>query len=187
MPEWKYQSPAVVAPDYSCISADSAAHIVFTSGSTGQPKGVAGTHEATLNRVLWMSAEYPFAQHEQCCHITSMAFTRAVWELWLPLLCGQTLHLIDRSEVKEPAALFARLQQQQISRLVTAPSLLRSMLEYQQQKGLTLNALRYWFVSGEPLPASLARLAACMMSPEKPTARQMSPLARSPTYLEEWK
>ncbi|PKM21189.1 MAG: hypothetical protein CVV11_06960, partial [Gammaproteobacteria bacterium HGW-Gammaproteobacteria-15] len=152
-------------PDYSRITADSAAHVIFTSGSTGQPKGVAGTHVATLNRVLWMSAEYPFGQDEQCCHITSMAFTRAVWELWLPLLSGQTLHLIDRADVKEPAALFARLQQQQISRLVTAPSLLRSMLEYQQQKGLSLNALRYWFVSGEPLPASLASQAIADLAP----------------------
>ncbi|MGI5310763.1 amino acid adenylation domain-containing protein, partial [Rheinheimera sp. WS51] len=152
-------------PDYTNITAQTAAHIIFTSGSTGQPKGVVGTHEATLNRVLWMKDQYPFDEGEQCCHITSMAFTRAVWELWLPLLCGQTLHLIDRAEVKEPSLLFARLQQRKISRLVTAPSLLRSLLEYQQRKGMKLNALRYWFVSGEPLPVSLANQALAQLAP----------------------
>ncbi|MOA59108.1 hypothetical protein D3C78_1836470 [compost metagenome] len=45
--------------------------------------------------------------------------------------------------------------------------------------------VEYWMFT--PLPASLARVAAWRMSPEKPTATQISPLARSLTYFEEWK
>ncbi|MCY1434852.1 hypothetical protein D9M71_509270 [compost metagenome] len=45
--------------------------------------------------------------------------------------------------------------------------------------------VEYWIST--PLLASLARVAACSTSPEKPTTMQISPLARSLTYFDEWK
>src|SRR5260370_15615412 len=42
------------------------AYIIFTSGSTGVPKGVAGTHRATMNRLEWMYRTYPFSPQDVC-------------------------------------------------------------------------------------------------------------------------
>ncbi|AZZ97460.1 amino acid adenylation domain-containing protein [Pseudoalteromonas sp. R3] len=139
------------------LTPNDGAHIIFTSGSTGNPKGVLGTHGATLNRVNWMAQAYPYQDDEQACHITSMAFIRAVWELFTPLLQGVTLHLIDRELVKQVPQLLQALSEQGITRIVTAPSLLNIANEYMAQTGFRLPALNYWFVSGEPLATALAR------------------------------
>jgi non-ribosomal peptide synthetase component F len=55
----------------SRTTAGTVAYLLYTSGSTGQPKGVLGVHRATLNALAWMWKAYPFASHEMCCQKTS--------------------------------------------------------------------------------------------------------------------
>ncbi|WDE09178.1 non-ribosomal peptide synthetase [Thalassomonas viridans] len=132
------------------VRADSEAHIIFTSGSTGLPKAVSGSYGATDNRIRWMLEVFPFAPGEAVAHITSMAFIRGVWELLVPLCGGAHLVLCPRDKVKDTQQLWDFLLEQQISRLVTAPSLMKALGDLGAGSGKVL-PLRYWFVSGEPL------------------------------------
>ncbi|MCJ8270182.1 MAG: AMP-binding protein, partial [Psychrosphaera sp.] len=146
------------------IDADTIAHIIYTSGSTGRPKGVLGTHGATFNRVTWMHQRFEYGEGEQAAHLTSMAFIRSVWELFVPLCSGLPMTLIQRDVVKDISRLMALLEQQKITRIVTAPSLMRAILQHyqllnQQGESIQLTRLRYWFVSGEALPTDLAKEA----------------------------
>ncbi|HEX7154407.1 MAG TPA: amino acid adenylation domain-containing protein [Thermoanaerobaculia bacterium] len=144
-------------PLATTVTADSPAHIIYTSGSTGNPKGVLGTHGATVNRADWMLGEFPFADGERASHITSMAFIRGIWELFTPLCAGVPLVLFDREVVKDASRFVPMLREQGITRVVTAPSLMRSLLDYLSETGETLDTLRYWFVSGEALSVDIAR------------------------------
>ncbi|HEV7919902.1 MAG TPA: amino acid adenylation domain-containing protein [Thermoanaerobaculia bacterium] len=137
----------------SKLTADSPAHIIYTSGSTGNPKGVLGTHGATVNRADWMLGQFPFAAGERASHITSMAFIRGIWELFTPLCAGVPLVLFDRDVVKDPSRFVPALREQGVTRMVTAPSLMRALLDH----GEPLDTLRYWFVSGEALSVDIAR------------------------------
>ncbi|HEX9986362.1 MAG TPA: amino acid adenylation domain-containing protein [Thermoanaerobaculia bacterium] len=165
LPIVKLDDPAFLAacasqttePLTTTITADSPAHIIYTSGSTGNPKGVLGTHGATVNRADWMLGEFPFAEGERASHITSMAFIRGIWELFTPLCAGVPLVLFDRDVVKDAARFVPMLREQGITRVVTAPSLMRSLLDYLSDSGETLDTLRYWFVSGEALSVDIAR------------------------------
>ena len=141
------------------LSGDSPAHIIYTSGSTGQPKGVVGTQRATANRIQWMLSEFAYDEDENACHITSMAFIRGIWELLVPLCGGATLHLIDRSVVKDLPKLIETVQSANIRRIVTSPSLMSALTPLLAQSNDRWNQLKYWFVSGESLPVKVASAA----------------------------
>jgi amino acid adenylation domain-containing protein len=77
------------------------AYIVYTSGSTGVPKGVAVTHAGLLNLVRWHGATYGLSPADRTTLIANPAFDAAVWELWPSLAAGASVH------IPEPETRFA--------------------------------------------------------------------------------
>src|SRR5206468_8809410 len=77
--------------------ADALAYIVYTSGSTGEPKGVMGLHGATVNRFRWMWEQLPFEANDRVCVKTSIGFVDSVWETFAGLLMGVPSVVIDES------------------------------------------------------------------------------------------
>ncbi|AWV08512.1 non-ribosomal peptide synthetase [Marilutibacter maris] len=144
------------------MAAADASHILFTSGSTGQPKAVLGTHGALANRVGWMHRRFPVAADEVGCLITSTAFVRAVWELMVPLAAGMPVLAVAADTVVDLDAFAGLLATHGVTRIVTAPSLARALAEL-DGASTRLKGLRYWFVSGEPLKSdAAARLRATL-------------------------
>ncbi|MFI9237350.1 amino acid adenylation domain-containing protein [Streptomyces sp. NPDC053079] len=141
------------------VHADNLAHLLHTSGSTGEPKGVLGPHRGAVNRVAWMSATHPFAPGDVSVARTAPGFVDAVWELFGPLLAGVPLLVLPPDTARDPALLVRALEEQHVSRIVTVPSLLTMLLA--EDTGDTpldtrLACLRTWITSGEPLHPDLA-------------------------------
>ncbi|WP_052260656.1 non-ribosomal peptide synthetase [Photobacterium gaetbulicola] len=130
---------------------------LYTSGSTGVPKGVIGSEKATLNRLAWMWRAYPFTQDETCCLKTSLNFVDHVWELFGPLLKGVPLLVLPPSEVQDTERFAGHLAQFKISRLVLVPSLLGELLALDEASQQRLGGLRLWTASGERLSPELVR------------------------------
>jgi amino acid adenylation domain-containing protein len=137
---------------------DSVAYVVYTSGSTGQPKGVAVEYRQVLNRLHWMWDAYPFADGEVACQKTALGFVDSVWELLGPLLKGVPSVIVPAEQVQDLNALVDVLAEHQVTRIWLVPSLLRAMLETWPDLGRRLPALRFWVSSGEPLTTELAEL-----------------------------
>ncbi len=76
---------------------ESLAYIVYTSGSTGQPKGVEITHGNLLNLVFWHRRTFGVTSADRASHLAGVAFDAAVWELWPYLTCGAGIALADES------------------------------------------------------------------------------------------
>jgi len=132
------------------------AYIVFTSGSTGAPRAVAGTHLGIINRCRWFARSFPYGAHEICCHRTSPAFVDVVAEVFGPLLAGVPAVVFDREVRSDPAALISQLEERCITRISLTPTLLRSMLD--TRAGVRrLSHLMLWVSSGEALPPELCR------------------------------
>ncbi|KAK2589317.1 hypothetical protein KPH14_007867 [Odynerus spinipes] len=133
--------------------------VLYTSGSTGIPKGVLIRHATVLNRLHWQWRELPYAADEiRCIFKTALTFVDSVPEIWGPLLRGRTLVVVPREVTKNPERFVWMLEKHKIQRLVLVPSLLQSMLMYLnlQNKQDTLPSLKLWICSGETLSISLA-------------------------------
>ncbi|XP_063703822.1 beta-alanyl-bioamine nonribosomal peptide synthetase ebony [Culicoides brevitarsis] len=134
--------------------------ILYTSGSTGVPKGVRIPHQVILNRLQWQWQKFPYSKTEKnCVFKTALTFVDSVSEIWGPLLNGLTLIVITKDVTKDPERLVAALEKYKIERLVLVPTLLRSLLLYlplQNDKNL-LKSLKIWVCSGEPLSLALAK------------------------------
>ena len=134
---------------------DGLAYLMYTSGSTGQPKGVAATHRATMNRFCWMWRVYPFGREEVCCQKTSLSFGDSVWEIFGPLLQGTASVIIPDEILKDPFLFVETLGAHGVTRLVLVPSLLRVLLETVPELQQKLPKLKFWVTSGEALPGDL--------------------------------
>lgn len=133
------------------------AYVLFTSGSTGVPKGVMGATSALMNRIDWMHEAYPFARGEVACCKTSIGFVDSVWEMLGPLLAGVPTVIIPDEILLDPEKFIALLGQHRVSRIVLVPTLLRVLLDHAPDLGRRLPALQMWSVSGEVLTPDLVR------------------------------
>src|SRR5215470_9009500 len=120
---------AAAAPAVA-LRGDDAMLVLYTSGSTGQPRGVACTHAAVASRLRWQQDVYPFAPGEIASARTTLNFVDSVAEIFAPLAFGVPL-------------------------VVFVPSLLAAMLDVMPDLAERAPALRYWFVGGEPVPVPL--------------------------------
>ncbi|MBQ4848293.1 amino acid adenylation domain-containing protein [Pseudoalteromonas sp. MMG005] len=138
------------------ITGDDIAHIIYTSGSTGKPKGVRGTHRSAVNRVHWMLTRFPMSVDEVSVMMTSMAFIRGMWEFYTALAAMRPVVLLRREQVKDANLFVNAIGQFNISRIVTTPSHLHSLVNASSKYKSVLSNLRYWFISGEALTLDLA-------------------------------
>jgi amino acid adenylation domain-containing protein len=141
-----------------CPRGDShEAYLLFTSGGSGTPKGVIGTHRGALNRFAWMWAEMPFEAGEIACAKTSPTFVDSLWELFGPLLAGVPVVLASERERRDPRLLVQLMSRHRVSRLVLVPSLLEALLDSAPNLRASLPELKMVISSGERLRLALAR------------------------------
>jgi amino acid adenylation domain-containing protein len=137
-------------------SAVDPAWVLYTSGSSGRPKGVPGTHGGLANRLAWGERAQPFTPGDIAIAKTRLGFVDAVAELLAPLAAGVPVVLADEATAGDPARLARLVHDRGVTRLVLVPSLLRVLLEVAPEL-LRTSRLRLVTLSGESLGAADAR------------------------------
>ncbi|MDJ0392782.1 amino acid adenylation domain-containing protein [Rhodococcus sp. G-MC3] len=143
-----------VHPD-SAPRPDSAAYVLFTSGSTGQPKGVVVSHRAIVNRLNWMRTEYEFTRGDVVVQKTPVTFDVSVWELFLPLQIGARMVIARPDGHRDPKYLAELLRSESVSVAHFVPSMLAVFAA--ETAASSAQSLRWIVASGEALPAATAR------------------------------
>lgn len=148
--------PAPDEPPSATCDPDDLAYVVFTSGSTGQPKGVAVPHRQVANRLRWMWAEHPFGADEVASMRTSIGFVDSLWELLGATLAGVPTVIISEGDGRDPERLVAALAHRGATRLWLVPTLLRAVLDTVDDLDRRLPRLGTWVCTGEQLDLELA-------------------------------
>ncbi|HEX6288974.1 MAG TPA: amino acid adenylation domain-containing protein, partial [Herpetosiphonaceae bacterium] len=137
----------------SAARADNLAYMIYTSGSTGQAKGAMNTHQAIVNRLLWMQDAYQLTPADRVLQKTPYSFDVSVWEFFWPLLTGATLVVAKPGGHQDSAYLVDLIARERITTLHFVPSMLQVFLEERDLDRCT--SLRRVICSGEALPLAL--------------------------------
>ena len=139
------------------LHPDNAVYCLYTSGSTGLPKGVVGTYRALANRFAWMERAYPGPKPQRVVHRSPLNFVDSVAEIFAPLTLGDCVVIWSAPQVADAAGQLARVDAERINFLMSVPSILSVALDSEATACASFQELRTVGVGGEPTSAQLCR------------------------------
>lgn len=137
------------------VTLDNLAYIMYTSGTTGQPKGVMIPHGAACSHLHWRHSYFPLTSSDRVLQKASLNFDDSFWEIFEPLTAGAQLVIMLPGKHRDIRYLVQTVIQQQITTLCLVPSLLHLFLEETDIEKCT--TLKRVTTGGEALSGKLQR------------------------------
>lgn len=143
-PTAAYRAPA--------LHPEQLAYVLYTSGSTGQPKGVAINRGNLMNLMLGVQQTLPLTAQDRVLALTTATFDIAIVELLLPLAQGASILLADREQARDPQAIDALFEIGQPTVMQATPATWRMLVAHTARSWQGVRAIS----GGEALPCALA-------------------------------
>jgi len=159
-PKHKYQNDFNDLNRHSidkCVPASPschAAYVMYTSGSTGVPKGVVVEHRAIINTLIWSKNYYGFGSDDAFMQIPSFFFDSSISSIFIPLICGTKLVQVPEADRFNLEVLKHNIKYNHVTYFLIVPAFFNVLLDEIPQY---LSDLRMVTVAGEDFTPELAR------------------------------
>jgi D-alanine--poly(phosphoribitol) ligase subunit 1 len=134
------------------FSGSTPAYIMFTSGSTGIPKGAVMTHANVLNLIAWSEKTFNLTQDDVLTNVNPLYFDNSVFDFYSSLFNGARLAPFTKDEVKDPKILVEKVDRAGCTLWFSVPSLLIFLQTMRAADGKHLKSIRRFVFGGEGYP-----------------------------------
>jgi amino acid adenylation domain-containing protein len=135
------------------VGPDSIAYLLFTSGSTGEPKGVAVTHANVQAYLRQACSTYAITEEDRLSQHFDLSFDLSVHDMFFCWERGASLFALSGKALLHPVKF---IREHQLTMWFSVPSAAGYMLKMNMLSPGWLPSLRYSLFCGEPLPAAYA-------------------------------
>jgi len=127
-------------------------YIIFTSGTTGIPKGVTISNRSVIDYIDWACKVYEVSDSEIIGNQAPLYFDNSVLDLYLTFAQGCELHLISDETLAFPSSLAEYLVQNEINFIFFVPSVLGNLSALDMLSEYDLTKIKKLLFAGEPMP-----------------------------------
>ena len=138
-------------------SSSALAYLIYTSGSSGEPKGVMLRHRGINNHIYTKLKESEAAADDIFAHSLNIGFVASIWQNFAPLFIGARLRIYARGKIGDAYGLLKSVEMDGVTVVEVIPSLLAAYLNVLEAgKGrVDLRALKVLILTGEAVNAEL--------------------------------
>lgn len=145
-------APASEPEGMSLVTGSDPAYIMYTSGSTGVPKGAMMTHANILNFGAWTGARFGITENDVLTNVNPMYFDNSVFDFYGSMLNGAALAPVARETLAEPAEVLAQVERAGATIWFSVPSLLIYLTTMKLLQPQRLPSIRAFVFGGEGYP-----------------------------------
>ncbi|SMP72122.1 D-alanine--poly(phosphoribitol) ligase subunit 1 [Desulfonatronum zhilinae] len=139
------------------VDGSTIAYIMYTSGSTGIPKGVAVTHQNLLHFIAWTKDFFGITSEDNFAQLSPLYFDNSVFDFYSTFFTGASLTPIPQDLLTQPKTLVDHVTAMNCTIWFSVPSLLVYLLNMKVLTGWELEAVRVFTFGGEGFPKTELR------------------------------
>ncbi|MCF8479676.1 MAG: amino acid adenylation domain-containing protein [Rhodospirillum sp.] len=138
------------------VKPNDLAYVIFTSGTTGTPKGVMISHQSAVNTIVDMVERLGMTRKDVLLGLSDLSFDLSVFDIFGALAMGATLITTGSGQrTRDPAHFLGLIDRHGVTIWNSVPAIMGMLVDYMEATGRRAPGLRVVFMSGDWIPIDL--------------------------------